>query len=340
MPKTFVISKDFDTGLSMNLLVRDPSTGARANGTEDDPFTEGAGDAARIYTATADESFSGIKTVEAIDTSDGSTRWSVLMDTTGDGPHYINAEAMRSDVSNSESSIRGADSDTLKTISDQLDSHASGQNPTLLQSTTIATLDTQVSFTLTDGSPDNDAYNGAIIIITDSATSTQKSYGKVADYAGPTKTVTLALPLGVFTISVGDTVDIIAPTGQATVTANVTPIVGAVPDRGTGTTISLFTGETIPNTVTVVDADGNAIDLTGYTSLQVVIENDDGTDVETHEGGGLTIGGTDNNQITFTNGAAVTASPGSLNWSLRDTDDNEVIQFGTIVVSYAAMADS
>jgi hypothetical protein len=72
--------------------------------------------------------------------------------------------------------------------------------------TTIATLSTQVSFTLTDGSPDNDAYNGWLIYVQDQALSTQIAAGIVGDYTGSTKTVTLLNDPAVFTMAVGDIV--------------------------------------------------------------------------------------------------------------------------------------
>ena len=87
---------------------------------------------------------------------------------------------------------------------------AGGTVPSLLQNTTIATLATQVSFTLTAGSADDDAYNSAIIVITDSVTAEQKAVGWVQDYVGATKTITLTSDPGIFTMAVGDTVDIIA----------------------------------------------------------------------------------------------------------------------------------
>lgn len=72
--------------------------------------------------------------------------------------------------------------------------------------TTIATLASQTSFTLTAGSADADAYNGWEAIVIDSATSTQVAVGIVQDYAVTTRTVTLMVDPGVFTMAVGDTV--------------------------------------------------------------------------------------------------------------------------------------
>lgn len=78
------------------------------------------------------------------------------------------------------------------------------------QITTIATLASQTSFTLTAGSADNDAYNRCQIIVTDAATAVQKAVGRIADYVGSTRTVTLVANPGIFTMAVGDAVSIIA----------------------------------------------------------------------------------------------------------------------------------
>ena len=75
--------------------------------------------------------------------------------------------------------------------------------------TTIATLATQVSFTLTDGADDNDAYNGWLIYVQDSATPNQTAAGIVGDYTGSTRTVTLLNDPAVFTMAVGDFVYLI-----------------------------------------------------------------------------------------------------------------------------------
>ena len=93
---------------------------------------------------------------------------------------------------------------------------STGSAPTLLQSTTIATLASQTSFTLTAGSSDDDAYNDAILIAIDQASSTQKAFARVEDYVGSTKTITLA-SAPAFTVAVGDTVNLIA-TGETNLT--------------------------------------------------------------------------------------------------------------------------
>lgn len=111
--------------------------------------------------------------------------------------------------------IIGADGDTLKSLSDQIDGLSTSAAPQLLLNTTIATLATQTSFTLTAGSADNDAYNGAIIVVTDQSTATQKAVGTISDYVGASKTITLSADPAIFTMAVGDTVDILAAIGSA-----------------------------------------------------------------------------------------------------------------------------
>lgn len=84
--------------------------------------------------------------------------------------------------------------------------------PGSLLDTTIATLASQTSFTLSAGSSDDDAYNGCICVVTDVASKVQKAIGHISDYTGSTKTVTLAVDPGVFTMAATDNISILAPT--------------------------------------------------------------------------------------------------------------------------------
>lgn len=77
--------------------------------------------------------------------------------------------------------------------------------------TTIATLSSQTSFTLTAGSADDDAYNDGTIIVSDIASGVQKAVGRISDYTGSSKTITLAADPGIFTMAAGDNVSILAP---------------------------------------------------------------------------------------------------------------------------------
>ena len=90
------------------------------------------------------------------------------------------------------------------------DNQSDGLAPQRLQSTTIATLATQTSFTLTAGSADDDAYQDAYCIVTDQSTAEQKCMGFISAYTGGSKTITLAADPGVFTMATGDTIDIMA----------------------------------------------------------------------------------------------------------------------------------
>jgi hypothetical protein len=83
-----------------------------------------------------------------------------------------------------------------------------------LVNTTIATLTSQVLWTLTDGSSDNNAYNGMEVIIEDAVVALQKCRAIIKTYTGSTKTVELLSNPAVFTIAVGDRVKIIPPVAR------------------------------------------------------------------------------------------------------------------------------
>lgn len=78
-----------------------------------------------------------------------------------------------------------------------------------LLTTTIATLSSQTSFTLTDGSAVDAAYDIAVIVITNQADANEKAIGVIQSYTGSTKTVALFSDPAVFTMSAGDTVDVL-----------------------------------------------------------------------------------------------------------------------------------
>ena len=94
----------------------------------------------------------------------------------------------------------------------------------------IATLASQTSFTLSQGSADNDAYNNCTIVVTDQATTVQKCIGSISDYTGATLTVTLAADPGIFTMAAGDNVQIFASSAFA----NVNTWLGTLVTSGTG----------------------------------------------------------------------------------------------------------
>jgi hypothetical protein len=90
-----------------------------------------------------------------------------------------------------------------------------------LLDTTIATLATQISFTLEDGSADNDAYNGCPIIVHNLASTVQLCIGYVSDYVGASKTISLDKDPAVFTMAVGDNVSILPRVHVGAVTGDI-----------------------------------------------------------------------------------------------------------------------
>lgn len=76
--------------------------------------------------------------------------------------------------------------------------------------TTVDSLASQTSFTLSAGSPDDDAYNNCMIILKSVSTPARKAIGIVSDYTGSSKTITLVADPGIFTLFVGDEVFIVS----------------------------------------------------------------------------------------------------------------------------------
>lgn len=79
----------------------------------------------------------------------------------------------------------------------------------VLIQTRIATLASQTSFTLDSGSADDNAYNNHIIVIRDQTTYNQVAVGMISDYAGASRTITLAADPSIFTMAIGDLVTIL-----------------------------------------------------------------------------------------------------------------------------------
>lgn len=127
----------------------------------------------------------------------------------------------------------------------------------------------------------------------------------------------------------------------------ITPITTTIGSRVTSSEIELFYQENGwsvgPNAV--VDADGEAVDISGYATLKFIIEAEDRTDVLTSTD--VTVSGDDDNQWTVTESGAealaVTGTaPNSLKWSLRGLGTNldVLLGFGGVHVIYAPAADS
>lgn len=78
----------------------------------------------------------------------------------------------------------------------------------IMNSTTIASLTSQTVFRVTDGSANDNAYNGRIGVVKDSATDLQRCIVHILDYSGATKEITLAADPAIFTMAVGDYITI------------------------------------------------------------------------------------------------------------------------------------
>ncbi len=151
--------------------------------------------------------------------------------------------------------------------------------PDAFLNTTIATLSSQTSFTLEEGPADNDALNGARVIVHDLASAVQIAQAIVSDYVGSTKTVTLKADPGIFTMAAGDNISFF-PSALVPTTAGTTLDVTATGAAGidwanvenpttavdlSGTDIQLCdTTTTVTNSVTA----GTVSDKTGYSLTQ------------------------------------------------------------------------
>lgn len=106
-----------------------------------------------------------------------------------------------------------------------------GAGPVLVR-TTIATLASQTSFTLTAGPAENNALLGAMVIVRDAVSIDQLCVGLISAYTGATRTVTLGVDPGIFTMAIGDFVEVIACPKQ--LPAVVAEAAGGLYTRGTG----------------------------------------------------------------------------------------------------------
>lgn len=107
-----------------------------------------------------------------------------------------------------------------------------------IHETSIATLASQTSFTLTAGSANNDAYNGCVAVIHDVASAIQIAIGRVSDYTGSTKTVTLAADPGIFTMAAGDNISLMPPASVGVGTLTTLDALDTAQDTQHGTTQS------------------------------------------------------------------------------------------------------
>jgi len=137
-----------------------------------------------------------------------------------------------------------------------------------LISTTIATLASQISFTLTTGSADDDAYNNCTAIISDQVSGIQKAIGRVSDYTGSSLTVALAADPGIFTMAVGDNINIIATSALANV-ISVNSTAQTANDNGADINTLITQVGTAGDGLTAINLPNQTMDITGNLSGSV-----------------------------------------------------------------------
>lgn len=124
--------------------------------------------------------------------------------------------------------------------------------PGAILDTTIATLSSQTSFTLTAGPADNNSLIGCMVIVHDIASAIQKAIGIVSAYTGSTKTVTLAVDPGIFTMAANDNISFFLPVNANIIMINnTTSGVSSFSRAIKGITIgTVGVGSTVTNVVT------------------------------------------------------------------------------------------
>jgi hypothetical protein len=127
--------------------------------------------------------------------------------------------------------------------------------------------------------------------------------------------------------------------GEGTV-VNVLPAIGISADRSPGATLKAFVGETITQSITLYQTNGTTpIVLTGKT-LVIVFETRQGQDVATVPNSGISVGGDDDNVVTFDYPAAATSQERVLKFALRDAGSpNTVYLQGLLSVQRAPKVD-
>lgn len=111
-------------------------------------------------------------------------------------------------------------------------------------------------------------------------------------------------------------------------------VIGQTQDDAATTTLTAFLNETKTFTITTLDSDGNAVDLSALT-LQVVIEDCvTGTDIEVIANASITKTTT---TISFATASTTNDVAGvNYRWACRRTDTNEVKMYGPYQVKVAA----
>lgn len=140
------------------------------------------------------------------------------------------------------------------------------------------------------------------------------------------------------TTAVAGSVAKLAQGGASSVT--LTPITSTV---GAGVVseeaVTYYIGEGKDATITVVDGDGNAIDMTAKT-LEMIVEDTDKTDYFTVSDASISKGGVGGNVLTITIPASSISRLGTYRYSIRDVaDPYRVWARGNLIIDYAPKKD-
>lgn len=156
--------------------------------------------------------------------------------------------------------------------------------PGAILDTVMATRASATSFTLEEGSADDDAYNGWVCVIHDLASAVQVELGYISDYTGSTKTVTLAADPGVFVTAEGDNISLFPPSNVAAWNnvplATTNPLPNAAADAAGGLPISDAGGYDI-DAITLAAIQAEAEDALETYGLDYLILNAVPTDLDT-----------------------------------------------------------
>lgn len=120
----------------------------------------------------------------------------------------------------------------------------------------------------------------------------------------------------------------------STSSVTVAPLQATAPNRVAGTEIVAYINDTSAiGPIVVTDGDGDAVDLSSYT-LKVCIELKSSGTINANIT--PTVSGTGNNQFTFTPTSDCVSSTLPRKWSLRSTNNGEVLAFGDFTVESTA----
>lgn len=168
----------------------------------------------------------------------------------------------------------GADADTLKTLSDQIDGISGSSNPNVILAAEIATVTNQTTYTLATGADFDDAYNGQAVVFYDVTNNSYPSVRVVVDYVGLTKTLTVDSAPD-FTVGADDNIRVFA-TAPGTTAPTSAEVADAVWDEArAGHVASGSFGEYVPANVTL--AAGTAVQAASGR-FQVDVELIEGAD--------------------------------------------------------------